>query len=251
MFGRAPQSSNTGPFHHSRHGQTTRTSHVFTSLLTKMKRQIFRTALFAKRLSTSISPLTVARNLCSSPAQEKMVAMPHLLPVHELIDEERFPDYIAPNFLEVHPGDVLNNKYQLISKLGYGRNSSVWLGERQYSVCVYNLYCSTGNAGLTQMVLASAEILSSESQHSWRRSAKKSRARGLPTPRPTRQSQMGWSAQTCPRPLQDRRNWRSKGRVSRLRANEGTTFNVQDKMARQTNALRACQRLHHLASPRA
>lgn len=52
---------------------------------------------------------------------------PILLPEDRLIEEEMAPGYRAEQFLQVHPGDVLNGKYEVLVKLGYGRYSTVWL----------------------------------------------------------------------------------------------------------------------------
>ncbi|PYH93055.1 kinase-like protein [Aspergillus ellipticus CBS 707.79] len=45
----------------------------------------------------------------------------------EAIEEETLPTYDAENYYPVHIGHVLNGKYQVVAKLGYGVTSTVWL----------------------------------------------------------------------------------------------------------------------------
>lgn len=67
----------------------------------------------------------------SSKARGPTAKAPILLPEDRLIEEERAPGYRAEQFLQVHPGDVLNGKYEVLAKLGYGRYSTVWLTKDQ------------------------------------------------------------------------------------------------------------------------
>ncbi|EHK16493.1 uncharacterized protein TRIVIDRAFT_195425 [Trichoderma virens Gv29-8] len=43
------------------------------------------------------------------------------------IEEEKTPNYHADRFYSVYLGQVLNGRYQIATKLGYGANSTVWL----------------------------------------------------------------------------------------------------------------------------
>ncbi|EFW16404.1 hypothetical protein D8B26_005743 [Coccidioides posadasii str. Silveira] len=43
------------------------------------------------------------------------------------IEEELLPDYIAEMYYPVRIGEVLNDRYQVVCKLGYGTTSTVWL----------------------------------------------------------------------------------------------------------------------------
>ncbi|KUJ06460.1 CMGC protein kinase [Mollisia scopiformis] len=46
-----------------------------------------------------------------------------------LLEEERLPGYNYKNFYPVNPGDVFNKRYKMISKLGWGTSSTVWLAQ--------------------------------------------------------------------------------------------------------------------------
>ncbi len=45
-----------------------------------------------------------------------------------LLDEERNPDYDSRRFYPARIGDIIQ-KYQIISKLGWGTGSTVWLAQ--------------------------------------------------------------------------------------------------------------------------
>ncbi|PPJ55852.1 hypothetical protein CBER1_07446 [Cercospora berteroae] len=83
-----------------------------------MKRHVLRSArLASKQLGSSQNMRAMGSN----------AKAPIPLPEDRLIEEERVPGYRAEQFLQVHPGDVLNGKYEVLTKLGYGRYSTVWL----------------------------------------------------------------------------------------------------------------------------
>ncbi len=52
---------------------------------------------------------------------------PNLLPADELIDEEENPGYNPRQFYPVKLGDVFNHRYKVVSKIGWGCSSTVWL----------------------------------------------------------------------------------------------------------------------------
>ena len=54
------------------------------------------------------------------------VVAPQLNP-SEPVEEEKTPDYHPSRFYPTSPGEVLNNRYQIATKLGYGSSSTVWL----------------------------------------------------------------------------------------------------------------------------
>ncbi|KAL4940228.1 hypothetical protein BDV06DRAFT_197124 [Aspergillus oleicola] len=49
------------------------------------------------------------------------------IPQHELVDEEICPDYNPAAFHPAKPGQVLAKNYQLLAKIGWGSQSTVWL----------------------------------------------------------------------------------------------------------------------------
>lgn len=50
------------------------------------------------------------------------------------IEEETIPDYIAPRYYPVRLGEVFQDRYQIVGKLGYGTTSTVWLARDLRSV---------------------------------------------------------------------------------------------------------------------
>lgn len=49
--------------------------------------------------------------------------------IHELIKEELIPDDRLKFFYPTGPGEVLNEQFKIITKLGFGAGSTVWLAE--------------------------------------------------------------------------------------------------------------------------
>ncbi|KAL4986570.1 protein kinase [Aspergillus falconensis] len=49
------------------------------------------------------------------------------VPQHEPVDEELCPGYNSANFYPANPGEVLAEKFQLLVKIGWGSQSTVWL----------------------------------------------------------------------------------------------------------------------------
>jgi len=47
--------------------------------------------------------------------------------VHEKVEEDLLPDYIASRYYPVRIGQVLSDRYQIVGKLGFGASSTVWL----------------------------------------------------------------------------------------------------------------------------
>ncbi|KAI0431723.1 putative serine/threonine-protein kinase [Xylaria sp. FL1042] len=52
---------------------------------------------------------------------------PELIPSDVPVDEERLPGYKSEYFYPANPGDVLDNRYKLKAKIGWGSSSTVWL----------------------------------------------------------------------------------------------------------------------------
>ena len=43
------------------------------------------------------------------------------------IEEEDIPSYIPEDYYPVYIGEVFKSRYQVVTKLGFGVNSTVWL----------------------------------------------------------------------------------------------------------------------------
>jgi serine/threonine-protein kinase SRPK3 len=52
----------------------------------------------------------------------------HLLPANTLLEEEENPDYDPKRFYPARVGETIQ-KYQIVSKLGWGTSSTVWLAK--------------------------------------------------------------------------------------------------------------------------
>ncbi|GAW19521.1 hypothetical protein ANO14919_090090 [Xylariales sp. No.14919] len=52
---------------------------------------------------------------------------PELVPSDVPVDEEIVPGYKPEHFYPANPGDVLDNRYKLKAKIGWGSSSTVWL----------------------------------------------------------------------------------------------------------------------------
>ena len=53
----------------------------------------------------------------------------HLLPANALLEEEENPDYDPKRFYPARVGETIQ-KYQIVSKLGWGTSSTVWLAKK-------------------------------------------------------------------------------------------------------------------------
>lgn len=62
------------------------------------------------------------------------------------IEEETLPTYQSEKYYPVHIGDVFEDRYQVVGKLGYGVTSTVWLGRDlvyvKYSFFHYYIFSS-------------------------------------------------------------------------------------------------------------
>ncbi|CZS91909.1 related to dis1-suppressing protein kinase dsk1 [Rhynchosporium agropyri] len=54
---------------------------------------------------------------------------PTILPADIPIEEERIPGYDPKRCLPVNPGDLLNNRYKIVVKVGWGTTSTLWLAQ--------------------------------------------------------------------------------------------------------------------------
>ncbi|KZF22425.1 kinase domain protein [Xylona heveae TC161] len=55
------------------------------------------------------------------------------------IEEETLPDYLAERYYPVHIGEIYNSRYQVVTKLGFGSSSTVWLCRDLYHKCYITL----------------------------------------------------------------------------------------------------------------
>ncbi|KAL2865720.1 putative serine/threonine-protein kinase [Aspergillus lucknowensis] len=78
------------------------------------------------RLLASTSRRAVFSLAQKSPSQLPRYAGP-LIPQQALVDEEICPGYSAASFYPAKPGEVLAKGYQLLVKIGWGSQSTVWL----------------------------------------------------------------------------------------------------------------------------
>lgn len=54
---------------------------------------------------------------------------PRILPANVPVEEEQVPDYRPEFYYPVNPGQVLNNRYKILTKIGWGTASTIWLAE--------------------------------------------------------------------------------------------------------------------------
>ena len=80
-------------------------------------------SIMLKAKSWVINPL---RALYSSPWPLSTVVAP-ALDQRQPIEEEKTPYYDPKRFYPTYLGEILNGRYQVATKLGYGTNSTVWL----------------------------------------------------------------------------------------------------------------------------
>jgi hypothetical protein len=74
--------------------------------------------------------LTTRRFMFSFAKKSLSQLLPNLgppIPQQELVDEEVCPEYNPATFYPAKPGEVLARKFQLIVKIGWGSQSTVWL----------------------------------------------------------------------------------------------------------------------------
>lgn len=65
-----------------------------------------------------------------------------VLPAAEPVEEECTPRYSPKHFYPIRLYEVLNNRYQITSKLGWGTSSTVWLARDLYQYAKKKKSCS-------------------------------------------------------------------------------------------------------------
>lgn len=81
------------------------------------------------RLGNLFRPLTHIKPLGLSPHNAR------LLPPDVPVEEERLRHYAPEAFYPVKLGQILHNTYEIVTKVGYGAGSTVWLARdlRRYA----------------------------------------------------------------------------------------------------------------------
>ncbi|GAQ34995.1 hypothetical protein AKAW_00542 [Aspergillus niger] len=72
------------------------------------------------------------------------------------LEEESLPDYRAERFYPVHIGEVFNFRYQVITKLGFGSSSTVWLCRdysQKYTRLIHDFFEIQGPHGIHPCIL--------------------------------------------------------------------------------------------------
>lgn len=86
------------------------------------------------------------------------------IPEYEQIEEESIPGYKAESFYPVQLGDVFHSRYQVITKLGYGTASTVWLCKDLEYVSKVMMLSQMANANnRTAVHLGQSNLLPSKS----------------------------------------------------------------------------------------
>lgn len=74
-------------------------------------------------------PAWIARSFASAVEKPRFFPTEGFPTVEEdkLLDEELLPSYDPPDYYPVHIGDIFQDRYHVVAKLGYGTSSTVWL----------------------------------------------------------------------------------------------------------------------------
>ena len=82
---------------------------------------------------------TIARSL-SSIRRQPLPTPPlgSLLPQDARIDEEIIPGYESKEFYPAKPGEILDDRYQILVKVGWGTSSTVWFARDMRGYCFFS-----------------------------------------------------------------------------------------------------------------
>lgn len=86
----------------------------------------------------------------SSPLRVKPVRLPisnSSIPQHELVDEELWSTYDYKRYYPAKPGEILDDHYQLLVKVGWRKHSTVWLARDVTRHVLSFYYTSRGVQG--------------------------------------------------------------------------------------------------------
>lgn len=104
---------------------------------TMFARSFFLSSRLSPRLPCSIKSRSVtASRRFSSPSRDSRPLRPREFPSSgfeiidpsERVEEERLPFYKRDEYYPMRICEVLEDRYQVVAKLGYGTNSTAWLG---------------------------------------------------------------------------------------------------------------------------
>lgn len=73
----------------------------------------------------SITPSTTSR--ISQNAKKFPTSGFDIIQSDQKVEEEELPDYKAHRFYPVRLGEIFQNRYQTVAKLGFGSSSTIWL----------------------------------------------------------------------------------------------------------------------------
>lgn len=82
-----------------------------------------------KFLRSKLYPLLRQQRVGFLPSSAGVSAGAPILSITTPVEEETIPCYDAKSFYPVHPGLFLNDRYEILIKLGWGRYSTVWLAK--------------------------------------------------------------------------------------------------------------------------
>lgn len=114
----------------------------------------FRTCRTSFQYAQRPPPIFLARSFAAMASSSSSIE-PQTLPMDVLIEEETCPNYIAADYYPMDPQQLLHERYKTVTKLGWGRCSTVWLAQdtkRYASMPMHTLIClqinnSTGESG--------------------------------------------------------------------------------------------------------
>ncbi|KAI2036432.1 hypothetical protein LOZ05_000670 [Ophidiomyces ophidiicola] len=81
-------------------------------------------------MSAAVAPLkSFSSTTAKSPEKPRMLPKDGFptIPADRLIEEEEIPNYKADRFYPVQLGEIFQERYQIIAKLGFGSSSTIWL----------------------------------------------------------------------------------------------------------------------------
>ncbi|PYI11487.1 kinase-like protein [Aspergillus sclerotiicarbonarius CBS 121057] len=82
-----------------------------------------------------------------------------------LVEEEAIPTYNPDRFYPVHIGEVLNHRYQVVGKLGYGSTATVWLCRDLLDNCYVALKAYIASTSPTQEIAIYNHLKTLQSNH--------------------------------------------------------------------------------------